>query len=89
MKDFARKYFAKKVITDDNNSEHLDIYKKDEKPSEEGMLGVLHDHYMLAESDFLVLSDSSFSRTAVGLGMRTSDTYTLGDECDLTLKKPL
>ena len=35
-------------------------------------MAVLHDHFMLAECDFLVLSDSSFSWRVVGLGMRSS-----------------
>ena len=73
---------------DNNNPEHLDFHKKHEKHSVEGMLGVLHDHYMLAESDYLILSESSFSNTAVGLGMHTSKTYTLGDKCDLNEDGP-
>jgi len=86
--DYARKHFAQKVITAENKPEHLDIFKKGEKPpSDESMMGVLHDHFMLAECDFLVLSESSFSRTAVGLGMRSSKTYTFGANCSLKLKK--
>ena len=88
VKDYARKYYGKKVIMDNNNPEHLDFHKKNEKHSVEGMLGVLHDHYMLAESDYLILSESSFSNTAVGLGMHTSKTYTLGDKCDLNEDGP-
>ena len=88
VKDYARKYYGKKVIMDNNNPEHLDFHKKHEKHSVEGMLGVLHDHYMLAESDYLILSESSFSNTAVGLGMHTSKTYTLGDKCDLNEDGP-
>ena len=89
VKNYARIQFSNKIVTDNNKPEHLDIYKKGEKPSEKGMMGVLHDHYILAESDFLVLSESSFSITAVGLGMRRSNTYTFGDKCNLKLKKPL
>lgn len=89
VKDYARKHFAEKVITAESKPEHLDLFKKGEKPpSDEGMLGVLHDHFMLAECDFLVLSaESSFSKTAVGLGMRSSKIYTFGENCDLKLKK--
>ena len=87
VKDYARKHFAEKVITAENKPEHLDLFKKGEKPpSDEGMLGVLHDHFMLAECDFLVLSESSFGRTAVGLGMRSSKTYTFGESCVLKSK---
>ena len=88
MKHYARKHFAEKVITAENKPEHLDIFKKGEKPpSDEGMMGVLHDHFMLAECDFLVLSDSSFSRTAVGVGMRSSQTYTYGENYSLESEK--
>ena len=88
VKDYARKHFGEKVITAKNKQEHLDLFKKGENPpSDEGMLGVLHDHYMLAECDFLVLtSESSFGRTAVGVGMRSSSTYTFGEKCDLNVK---
>jgi len=88
VKDYARKHFAEKVITAEHKPEHLDIFKKGEKPpSDESMMGVLHDHFMLAECDFFVLSESSFSRTAVGVGMRSSRTYTFGENCSLKLKK--
>jgi len=88
VKDYARKHFAEKVVMGENKPEHLDIFKKGEKPpSDEGMMGVLHDHFMLAECDFLVLSQSTFSHTAVGVGMRSSKTYTFGDNCSLKLKQ--
>ena len=88
VKDYARKHFAEKVITTEDKPQHLDLFKNGEKPpSDEGMMGVLHDHFMLAECDFLVLSESSFSRTAVGVGMRSSKTYTFGENCSLESKK--
>lgn len=89
VKDYALQNFPGKVITDKRKIQHLDkIYEREEKAADEGMLGVLHDHFILAESDFLVLSDSSFSKTALGLGMHGLDNYTFGDECDLKSKKP-
>ena len=45
----------------------------------EGIIAMLVDHFLLAESDFLILCDSSFGSTAVGLSMRDSDSYTLAD----------
>ena len=87
VKDYARKHFAEKVITEENKPEHLDLFKKDKKPiSDEGMMSVLHDHFMLAECDFLVLSRSSFSETAVGVGIHNSKTYTFGENCSLDSK---
>ena len=88
VKDYARKHFAEKVVMAENKPEHLGIFKKGKKPpSDEGMMGVLHDHFMLAECDFLVLSKSSFSVTAVGVGMHSSKTYTFGENCSLKLKQ--
>ena len=88
VKDYAKKHFGDKVITTITKPEHLDRFKKGtNSPSDEGMLGVLHDHFMLGECDFLVLtSESSFGRTAVGVGMRSRNTYTFGETCDLKLK---
>ena len=45
----------------------------------EGIIAMLVDHFLLAESDFLVLCDSSFGSTAVGLSMRSTDSYILAD----------
>lgn len=45
----------------------------------DGIIAMLVDHFLLAESDFLVLCDSSFGSTAVGLSMRNTDSYTLAD----------
>lgn len=45
----------------------------------EGIIAMLVDHFLLAESDFLILCDSSFGSTAVGLSMRNTDSYTLAD----------
>lgn len=45
----------------------------------DGIIAMLVDHFLLAESDFLILCDSSFGSTAVGLGMRKTDSYTLAD----------
>ena len=88
VKDYARKHFAEKVVTEESKPEHLDFYKEGEKPfSDKGMIGVLHDHFMLAECDFLVLSDSSFSKTAIGVGIHNRKTYTFGEKCSLESKK--
>ena len=88
VKDYARKHFAEKVITAEYEPEHLDIFKNAEKPpSDDGMMGVLHDHFMLAECDFLVLSHSSFSGTALGVGIHSIKTYTHGEKCSLETKK--
>ena len=48
-------------------------------PFTEGIIAMLVDHFLLAESDFLILCDSSFGSTAVGLSMRNTDSYILAD----------
>ena len=45
----------------------------------DGIIAMLVDHFLLAESDFLILCDSSFGSTAVGLSMRDTESYTLAD----------
>ena len=88
VKDYARKHFAEKVVTEESKPEHIDINNEGENsPSDEGMIGVLHDHFMLAECDFLVLSHSSFSLTAMGAGIHGPKTYTGGEKCSLESKK--
>ena len=88
VKDYARKHYAEKIVTEENKPEHLDFYKEGENPfSDEGMMGVLHDHFMLAECDFLVLSRSSCSTTAIGVGIHNRKTYTAGEKCSLESKK--
>lgn len=89
VKEYAMKYFSQKIITTESKPQHLDKYENGEEPLEEAMLNVIHDHFILAESDFLVLSPSSFSKTAAGLGMHRPTDYTQGNKCDLTLKKAL
>ena len=90
VKDYARKHFAEKVITDENKPVHIDLPNEDKKPiSDEGMMGILHDHLMLAECDFLVVSPGSFSLTAVGVGMHSSKTHTFGEKCSFDSKKKM
>ena len=48
-------------------------------PFTEGIIAMLVDHFLLAETDFLILCDSSFGSTAVGLNMRNTDSYILAD----------
>ena len=48
-------------------------------PFTEGIIAMLVDHFLLAESDFLILCDSSFGSTAVGLSMRNTHSYILAD----------
>ena len=49
--------------------EHVNVLE----PTFEGMQGVLLDHFLLSECDFFVLSDSSFSRTTLGMNFHSLD----------------
>lgn len=51
------------------------------KPSKEGMMGTLLDHLLLAECDFLVLSSSTFGKTAAGMTLHSAKSYVFGERC--------
>ncbi|XP_032238546.1 uncharacterized protein LOC116618667 [Nematostella vectensis] len=53
----------------------------------EGIIAMLVDHFLLAQCDFLILSDSSFGSSAVGLSMRTTGEFVFGDVACSDLNK--
>ncbi|XP_031567203.1 uncharacterized protein LOC116302126 [Actinia tenebrosa] len=62
--------------------EHISFFRRKKNlPSKEGMVGVLLDHFLLSECDFLVLSRSTFGMTAAGLTFHPKESYTLKDKC--------
>ncbi|XP_031570727.1 uncharacterized protein LOC116305045 [Actinia tenebrosa] len=44
-----------------------------------GIIAMLVEHFILSECDFLIICDSSFSSTAVGLSMRGGESFVFGD----------
>ena len=77
VKQYALRTYPNKVVSLSVKVEHINT----DKPSNEGMQGVLLDHFLLSECDFLVLSDSSFSKTALGLNFHSSEVSTFGERC--------
>ena len=72
-----------KFVTLEVKLEHSGLFDRFHSPSDEGMVGALLDNFLLAECDFLVLSRSSFSKTALGLSLHTESAYTYGETCSL------
>lgn len=137
VKQFAKKYFRRKVISTNLTIQHLDIlhnttefnetlecnfttgvngsaicynivpfnkteycanrtnitngnYTADANITQkitEGIIGMLVDHFILSECDFLIVCDSSFSSTAIGLGMRDTNSFVFGNRHCLDYKR--
>lgn len=77
VKQFALRTYPHKVVSLSVKVEHINVLE----PTFEGMQGVLLDHFLLSESDFFVLSDSSFSKTALGMNFHSLEQSTFGDKC--------
>ena len=77
VKQHALRTFPNKVVSLAVKVEHINF----RDPSMEGMMGVLLDHTLLSECDFLVLSDSSFSKTALGVNFHSLEHSTFGEKC--------
>ena len=77
VKENALRAYPNKVVSLAVKVEHINY----RKPSMEGMTGVLLDHTFLSECDFLVLSDSSFSKTALGMNFHSLEHSTFGEKC--------
>lgn len=77
VKEYALRTYPNKVVSLAVKVEHINS----RDPSTEGMTGVLLDHTLLSECDFLVLSDSSFSKTALGMNFHSLEYSTFGEKC--------
>ena len=78
VKKYALENYPYKVRTLAIKIEHIAL----QKPSEEGLVGVLLDNFLLSESDFLIMSQSSFSKTALGLNFLSLEhDSTYGEKC--------
>ena len=77
VKQHALRTYPNKVVSLSVKVEHINMHE----PSTEGMQGVLLDHFLLSECDFLVLSDSSFSKTALGMNFHSLEHSTFGEKC--------
>lgn len=81
IKQYAIQQFPGKILTLDLKPQHIGIFHKVRFPSYEGMMGVLLDHFLLADCFFLILSSSTFGKTSLGLTYHAAQSFTFGDNC--------
>ena len=81
IKMHALQKYPENVVTLNVTPVHITQLRRRDSQSISGMYGVLMDHLILSECDFLILSKSTFGNTAVGLGFHSNDTYTNGEKC--------
>lgn len=89
VKRYALKNYPLNIVTLDITAQHLKYtgsLNKTTSEAIEGMFGVLIDHFLLSESDFLILSNSTFSKTAAALSFHSEETWTYQDICDEKIK---
>jgi len=89
VKRYALKNYPLNIVTLDITTQHLKYtgsLNKTTSEKIEGMFGVLIDHFLLSESDFLILSNSTFSKTAAALSFHSEETWTYQDICDEKIK---
>ncbi|XP_032238798.2 uncharacterized protein LOC116618796 isoform X1 [Nematostella vectensis] len=76
IKAFVSKRYPK-VVYQEVKLEHI----SKTEPSANGLEGVILDHLLLSESDAIILSNSSFSQSALGLGFHSLRVSTFGTNC--------
>lgn len=77
VKHYAHNKYSNKVISLGVTVEHINS----KEPSRAGLEGVLLDNVLLSECDVLILSESTFSHAALGIGFHSSLVSSLGDQC--------
>ena len=87
VRRYALKNYPLNVVTLNITAQHLrymhtDSFTKTTSEKIEGMFGVLIDHFLLSESDFLILSKSTFGKTAAALFFHSEETWIYQDICD-------
>ena len=81
IKQYALENYPLNVVTLNITPQHIKSLKTGDSESIEGTFGVIMDHFLLSECDFLVLSRSSFGKTAAGLFFHSEETIAYGDTC--------
>lgn len=82
VKEYARENYPLNVVTLNITPQHIKSLKTRDSESTEGTLGVLMDHFLLSECDFLILSPrSTFGTSAAGLIFHPKGTITYGHTC--------
>ena len=81
VKQYALENYPLNAVTLKITPQHIKNLKTKDSESKEGTLGVVMDHFLLSECDFLILSPSTFGKTAAGLSFHSKGTITYGKTC--------
>ena len=88
VKEYGLQQYPDKVLTLDVEPEHIAIFQKQRFPTYQGMMGVFMDHFLLAECFFLILSNSTFGTSALGINYHGVNSFTFGESCGIVKHKP-
>ena len=89
VKEYALKNYPANAVTLMMAPQHIKKLEKQTQSAsvEEGMYDIMVDHFLLAECDFLILSErSTFGRTAAGLMFHSDGAVTSGTTCGEMLR---
>lgn len=88
VKQYALKNYPLNAATLNITPQHLNSLTKTTNSEKiEGMFGVVMDHFLLSECDFLILSKSTFGKTAAALFFHSEGTSIYEDNCGKQLRK--
>ena len=83
VKRYALKNYPLNAVTLNITPQHLNsLTKTTNSDKMEGMFGVLIDHFLLSECDFLILSMSTFGKTAAALFFHSEGTSIYENVCE-------
>lgn len=88
IKRYAVRNYPLNAVTLNITPQHINSLSKTTKSEKiEGMFGVIVDHFLLSECDFLILSKSTFGKTAAALFFHSEGTWIYEDDCGERLRK--
>ncbi|XP_020623331.1 uncharacterized protein LOC110060862 [Orbicella faveolata] len=88
VKRYALKNYPLNAVTLNITPQHINSLTKTTNSEKiEGMFGVIMDHFLLSECDFLILSKSTFGKTAAALFFHSEGTSIYEDVCGEQLRK--
>ena len=88
VKRYALKNYPVNAVTQNITPRHINsLSRRTNSENIEGMFGVVIDHFLLSECDFLILSRSTFGKTAAALFFHSEGTSIYGDVCSKHLSK--
>lgn len=86
VKRYARKNYPLNAVTLNITPQHINSLTQTTNSEKiEGMFGVMIDHFLLSECDFLILSRSTFGKTAAVLFFHSEGTFIYEDICSKQL----